>query len=120
MCGGAARRAGSRSATSTRVRERYELSGARSAPSPPRRRQRNRDPARLWQRSFRQQGRAARRQPLPDDRRGYFFAIRFIPIGGAASIHVVGPLIVAVLVWPMLTGGSGPVLAKIEGEEVRF
>lgn len=32
----------------------------------------------------------------------YFFAIGFIPIAKAASINMIGPLIVAVLVWPML------------------
>jgi drug/metabolite transporter (DMT)-like permease len=32
----------------------------------------------------------------------YFFAIGFIPIGKAASINMVGPLIVAALAWPML------------------
>lgn len=32
----------------------------------------------------------------------YFFAIGFVPIGKAASINMTGPLIVAVLAWPML------------------
>ena len=32
----------------------------------------------------------------------YFFAIGFVPIGKAASINMAGPLIVAVLAWPML------------------
>lgn len=32
----------------------------------------------------------------------YFFAITFIPIADAASINMVGPLIVAALAWPML------------------
>jgi drug/metabolite transporter (DMT)-like permease len=39
----------------------------------------------------------------------YFFAITFIPIGKAASINMIGPLLVAALAWPMLgertTGG---------------
>ena len=32
----------------------------------------------------------------------YFFAIGFIPIGNAASINMIGPLIVAMLAWPLL------------------
>lgn len=32
----------------------------------------------------------------------YFFAIGFIPIGKAASINMIGPLLVAMLAWPML------------------
>ena len=32
----------------------------------------------------------------------YFFAIGFIPIGKAASINMIGPLLVALLAWPML------------------
>ena len=72
MCDGAARPLdpARRSRPRPRLRECHKLSGAGPAPSLPRRRQRDRDPAGLWQRPLRQQGRAARRQPLPDDRRG--------------------------------------------------
>ena len=47
----------------------------------------------------------------------YFFAIGFIPIAKAASINMIGPLIVAVLVWPMLRERTslGRVLAVIAG-----
>lgn len=47
----------------------------------------------------------------------YFFAIGFIPIAKAASINMIGPLIVAVLVWPMLRERTslGRVVAVIAG-----
>ena len=38
----------------------------------------------------------------------YFFAIGFIPIGQAASINMIGPLIVAALVWPILRERTSP------------
>ncbi len=38
----------------------------------------------------------------------YFFAIGFIPIADAASINMVGPLIVAMLAWPMLRERTTP------------
>ena len=38
----------------------------------------------------------------------YFFAITFIPLGKAASINMTGPLIVAVLAWPMLGERTNP------------
>jgi drug/metabolite transporter (DMT)-like permease len=38
----------------------------------------------------------------------YFFAIGFIPIADAASINMIGPLIVAALAWPMLRERTSP------------
>ena len=38
----------------------------------------------------------------------FFFAIGYIPIGKAASINMIGPLIVAALVWPMLGERTTP------------
>jgi drug/metabolite transporter (DMT)-like permease len=38
----------------------------------------------------------------------YFFAIGFIPIAKAASINMIGPLIVAALAWPMLRERTSP------------
>ncbi|HEX3860399.1 MAG TPA: DMT family transporter [Stellaceae bacterium] len=38
----------------------------------------------------------------------YFFAIGFIPIGKAASINMIGPLLVAMLAWPMLRERTTP------------
>ncbi|MFL5289858.1 MAG: DMT family transporter [Rhodopila sp.] len=38
----------------------------------------------------------------------YFFAITFIPIAKAASINMIGPLIVAPLAWPMLRERTTP------------
>lgn len=47
----------------------------------------------------------------------YFFAIGFIPIGKAASINMIGPLLVAALAWPMLGEKTnvGRVLAVLTG-----
>src|SRR3954453_11866243 len=38
----------------------------------------------------------------------YFIAIGFIPIGKAASINMIGPLLVAALAWPMLGERTNP------------
>ena len=38
----------------------------------------------------------------------YFLAITFIPIGKAASINMIGPLLVAALAWPMLGERTNP------------
>lgn len=38
----------------------------------------------------------------------FFFAIGFIPIGKAASINMIGPLLVAALVWPILGERTNP------------
>ena len=38
----------------------------------------------------------------------YFFSIGFIPIGKAASINMIGPLLVAALAWPMLRERTTP------------
>jgi drug/metabolite transporter (DMT)-like permease len=47
----------------------------------------------------------------------YFFAIGFIPIGKAASINMIGPLLVAALAWPMLgeRTNAGRVIAVLVG-----
>jgi drug/metabolite transporter (DMT)-like permease len=47
----------------------------------------------------------------------YFFAIGFIPLGKAASINMTGPLMVAVLAWPMLRERTSPgrVIAVLVG-----
>ena len=47
----------------------------------------------------------------------YFFAIGFIPLGKAASINMTGPLMVAVLAWPMLRERTslGRVIAVLVG-----
>jgi drug/metabolite transporter (DMT)-like permease len=47
----------------------------------------------------------------------YFFSIGFIPIGKAASINMIGPLLVAMLAWPMLRErtNTGRVAAVLVG-----
>lgn len=47
----------------------------------------------------------------------YFFALGFIPIGKAASINMIGPLLVAALAWPMLRERTTPgrVIAVLVG-----
>jgi hypothetical protein len=47
----------------------------------------------------------------------YFFAITFIPLGKAASINMTGPLMVALLAWPMLGERTtkGRMLAVLAG-----
>jgi hypothetical protein len=51
-----------------RLREPHELPGARPDHPLSRRHQRDRDPARLWRRAFREQDGPTRRKPLPDHR----------------------------------------------------
>jgi drug/metabolite transporter (DMT)-like permease len=48
----------------------------------------------------------------------YFFAITFIPIAKAASINMVGPLIVAGLAWPML--GERTTIGRIVAVAIGF
>ncbi len=47
----------------------------------------------------------------------FFFALGFIPMGDAASINMIGPLIVAALAWPMLGERTTPgrVIAVLVG-----
>src|SRR4029077_15280510 len=47
----------------------------------------------------------------------YFFALTFIPMGDAASINMIGPIMVAALAWPMLGEGTtiGRVIAVLTG-----